>query len=83
MLACGFAYLAFDALKLAVPWSDVPYALIAKGIGQDVSHMPLSEQAKLKERNTDFGLGDLSGAVWFWFVLAIGCAAISIYGFIA
>ena len=77
-----FAFLALDAWRLAVPWRDIPYALVAKGIGQDVSHIPLSEQIKLKQRNIDYGLGDLSGAVGFWIILALGSAGFSIVEFL-
>lgn len=81
LLAFLFAYLALDAWRLAVPWREIPFSIIAKGIGQDVSHLSLSEQLQLKHRHRDHGLGDLSGAAWFWAILAIGSAGVSFYGF--
>lgn len=75
LLAALFAYLAYDAAKLVVPWRDIPFSIIAKGVGQDVSHLSLNEQLKLKE-NREYGWGDLSGAVWFWALLSL-CAFIT------
>ena len=73
-----FAYLAYDASKLVVPWRDIPFSVIAKGIGQDVSHLSLSEQNKLKATR-EYGFGDLSGAVWFWAILSLCSFAAAVY----
>ena len=73
-----FAYLAYDASKLVVPWRDIPFSITAKGIGLDVSHLSLSEQSKLKA-NREYGFGDLSGAVWLWALLSLCSFAAAIY----
>ena len=73
-----FAYLAYDASRLVVPWRDIPFSIIAKGIGQDVSHLSLSEQSKLKA-NREYAFGDLSGAVWFWVLLSLCSFAAAVY----
>jgi hypothetical protein len=78
-----FAWLAYDAWRIAVPHADVPYALTAEGLGQDISGVSLKEQKKRKDWNTSYGLGDLSQAVWLWAILAIVCAIASIVIFIA
>jgi hypothetical protein len=81
LLAVIFAYLAVDARRLAVSWREVPFPVIAKGLGQNVSHMPLAEQLKLKQHHEVHGLGDPSGVVWLWGILAAGSIGISCYGF--
>lgn len=80
-LAVVFAYLAVDAWRLAVPWHELPFSVIAKGIGQDVSDVPLAKQLELKRHHAVYGFGDLSGVVWLWAILAVGCIGISCYGF--
>lgn len=67
-----FAYLAYDAARLATPADSVPYSQTAKGLGQDVAHVPLSEQHRLKRWNSAFGLGDLAGTVWLFGILSVG-----------
>jgi|GEM_PF-2391584 len=81
LLAFVFACLAVDAWRLAVPWREIPFLIIAKGVGQDVSHQPASEQLQMKQHHRHRGFGDLSGAVWFWAILSAGSAGISCYGF--
>jgi hypothetical protein len=81
--AIVFAWLAYDAWRIAVPHADVPYALTAEGLGQDISGVPLQEQKKRKDWNSSYGLGDLSQAVWLWGILAIGCAIASLVMFMA
>lgn len=81
LLAVIFAYMAVDAWRLAVPWRHLPFSIIAKGLGQDVSSLPLEKQLQLKEHHRVHGLGDLSGVVWLWAILAVISAGISLYGF--
>jgi hypothetical protein len=81
-LTVVFVCLAYDAHKLAVPAEDVPYALIAQGWKEDVSHVPLQEQAKRKAWNARYGFGDLRQSVWLWSILALGCAAGSVVRFL-
>lgn len=45
ILTFVFAYLAYDAFALVAP--PLPYSEVAKGMGQDYSHMSLNEQEKL------------------------------------
>lgn len=78
----AFAWLAYDAWKIATPAKDVPYALTAKGLGQDVSGTPLHEQKKHKDWNARYGLGDLSQTVLLWGVLALACAMGAAAGFL-
>ena len=80
-LAVVFAYLAVDAWRFGAPWREVPFSIIAKGIGQDVSHLPLGGQLVLKQHHAVYGFGDLSGVAWLWAILAVGCIGISCYGF--
>jgi hypothetical protein len=81
--AIVFAWLAYDAWRIAVPQADVPYALTAEGLGQDIKGVPLQEQKKRKDWNSRYGLGDLSQAVWLWGILAIGCTIASVAMFMA
>lgn len=73
-LTCVFTYMAYDAWRLTVPWRDVPYSLTAKGIGQEISNVPLSEQESRKNWNVRYGTGDLNQSVWLWGILALACA---------
>lgn len=78
-----FAWLAYDAWRVATPAKDVPYAVTAKGLGQDVSGVPLQEQNVRKEWNARYGMGDLSQTVWLWGVLALTCGIGAAAGFLA
>lgn len=81
--ALAFAGLAYDAWKLAVPASEVPYSFTAKGFRQSTDGVPLQEQARRKNWNARYGLGDLSQTVWLWTILALVCAVGSAAGFFA
>ena len=39
--AAVLTWLAYDALKIAVPAAEVPYSVTAKGLGQSVDGVPL------------------------------------------
>lgn len=73
--AALFAYLAYDAARLSTPADSVPYSQTAKALGQDVAHVPLSEQHQFKRWNATFGLGDLASTVWLFGVLSVGAFA--------
>jgi hypothetical protein len=86
LLLCAaliFAWLAYDAWRLATPAKEVPYALTAKGLGQDVSGVTLQEQNVRKVWNARYGVGDLSQAVWLWGLLALASAIGAASGFFA
>jgi hypothetical protein len=78
-----FAWLAYDAWRLAVPVSEVPYALTAKALGQDLGGVPLQEQEKRKEWSARYGIGDLSQTFWLWGIFSVACAVGSAAGFLA
>lgn len=82
LLSAVFSYLAYDAAKLSAQAKDVPWSLTAKGLGLDVTGVPLFEQERRRQYNARYGLGDLSQAVWFFAVLAIGSLCGAIYGFL-
>lgn len=82
-LALVFAWLAYDAWKIAVPAADVPYSVTAKGLGQSVDGVPLQEQERRKDWNLHYGFGDLSQTVWLWTILALVSAIGSAVGFFA
>ena len=73
--AVVFGFLAYDAARLSSSAKDVPYALTAKGWGEDVAHVPLTEQEKRKQYHALRGFGDLSQAVWLFVILCIGSLA--------
>jgi hypothetical protein len=79
--ALVFAWLAYDAWKVAVPAEDVPYALAGNGLGEEIGGVPLQEQKRRKEWNARNGIGDLSQTVWLWGILALACAVGSIARF--
>ncbi|MFZ3220547.1 MAG: hypothetical protein WA174_10965 [Rhodoferax sp.] len=83
LAALFFAWLAYDAWKVALPAENVPYSITAKGLGQSVDGVPLQEQEKRKHWNLRYGIGDLSHAVWLWGILALTCAFGSVAGFFA
>lgn len=73
--AVVFGYLAYDAARLSSPTKDLPYALTAKGWGEDVAHVSLVEQEKRKQYNAVQGFGDLAQSVWLFAILCVGCLA--------
>ena len=77
-----FAYLGYDVFKLNAPQDAIPYSLTAKGLGQDVSHLTLAEREPLKQFNQRYGLGNLNQSVWFFGILAVGCAMATFFAFI-
>ncbi|MDM0078640.1 hypothetical protein QTH90_29830 [Variovorax sp. J2P1-59] len=74
-VAVVFAFLAYDAARLSSPETDVPFALTAKGWGEDVAHVSLAEQEKRKQYSRLRGIGDLNQSVWLFVILCIGCLA--------
>lgn len=81
--AIVFAWFAYDASKVAARAADVPYALTAKGLGQDMGGVPLHEQERRKAWNAQYGLGNLNQIVWFWGILALACAVGAALEFLA
>ena len=75
VLVMAFSFLAYDASKLAEPNLEVPYSVTAETLGQEINHVPLHEQAKLKSWNLRQGLGDLNQSFWLWMILAVASAA--------
>lgn len=82
-VAIVFAGLAYDAWKIAVPATEVPYSVQAKGLGQSVGGVSLQEQKRRKNWNARYGIGDLSQTVWLWTIIALVCAVGSAVGFFA
>jgi hypothetical protein len=81
--ALAFAWLTYDAWRVATPVKDVPYAITAKELGHDVSEVLLQEQNVRKAWNTRYGMGDLSQTVWLWGILILTCAIGAVAGFLA
>jgi len=75
-----FAYLTYDALSLVAP--SLPYSEIAKGLGQDLSHMSLSDQEKLNRYPNRYRLGDINQTAWVFGILTLGFALATIQAFI-
>lgn len=82
ILTVVFAYLTYDAISLAVPRNALQYSVIAKGMGQDLSHLPLSEQEELKRYSNRYGLGNLNHTVWLFAILTISFATATIFAFL-
>ncbi len=80
LLTAVFAYLTYDALSLEA--SALPYSEIAKGMGQDLSYMSLSEQTKLNRYPNRYRLGDLNQTVWLFAILTVGFAIASVLAFL-
>lgn len=74
-----FAYLTYDALSLVAP--PLPYSEIAKGMGQDLSDMTLSEQEKLNQYPNRYRLGDINQTGRAFGILTLGCALATIRAF--
>lgn len=68
-----FAFLAFDAWRLAVPAKDVPYEVTARPLGLEVDGVPTVELERRKEWNIQYGQGDLSCTYWLWLIACVGC----------
>jgi len=82
ILTAVFAALAFDAYCLATPSESTPFSITAKALGQDLAHVPLSEQQKRKAWNQRFGLGDPNQSAWLFAILAVGCAVAAVLSFL-
>jgi hypothetical protein len=72
-LAIVFSYLACDAYRLRSPDESVSASLIAKGLGQDISHLPAAERRRFVDSHRRYGLGGLSKTFWLFVLLAAGC----------
>jgi hypothetical protein len=81
-LTVVFAALAIDAYSLAEPSHTTPYSITANALGQDVSHVPLSEQERRKEWNKRFGVGNPNQSVWLFAILALGSAVGAVLTFL-
>lgn len=77
--AVVFGFLAYDAARLSTSARNVPYALTAKGWGEDVSSVSLAEQERRKQHNMRHGFGDLSQSVWLFGILFVSFLAGAIY----
>ncbi len=82
ILAFVFGYLAYDASLLVTTHNALPYSVIAKVWGQDLSHLSLSEQDKLKHFSNRYGFGSLNQAVWLFTILSVGCAIAAVFAFL-
>lgn len=82
ILTFVFVYLAYDASLLATTHNALPYSVIAKVWGQDLSYLSLSEQEKLKYYPNRYGFGNLNQVVWLFVILAVGCAIATVLAFI-
>ncbi|HRE17170.1 MAG TPA: hypothetical protein PLW86_08900 [Rhodocyclaceae bacterium] len=82
-LTAVFIALAVDAYRLSTPSESIPFSITTETIGQDVSHLPLHEQAKLKAWNQIYGLGKLNQSVWFFSILAFGSGVSTVLAFLA
>ena len=82
LLAAVFAYLAYDASKLVSPPDGAPYSVTAKGLGQDMSHISLTEQERLRHNNARYGLGNLNQSVWLFAALSAGSGLAAVVSFL-
>ncbi len=80
-LTVVFGYLTYDALSLVAP--SLPHSEVAKGIGQDLSGMSLSDQEKLNRYPNQYRLGDINQSCWIFGILTLGFAIATIRGFFA
>ncbi len=80
ILTFVFVYLTYDAFCFMAP--SLPYSEISKGMGQDLSHMTLSEQEKLSRYPNRYRLGDINQMAWVFGILAIGSALATIRAFL-
>ena len=82
-LGIGFSYLAYDAYRLRSPDESISASLIAKGLGQDISHLSAAERQRFVDWHRRHGLGGLGKTFWLFVLLAAGCAlgAAIIFGY--
>jgi hypothetical protein len=73
-LAIGFAYLAYDSYRLRPSDEPLSASAIAKGLGQDISHLSAAERQQFEDLHRRFGVGKLSQTFWLFVILAGGCA---------
>jgi hypothetical protein len=62
-------YIAFDAYSLRGNYKKVPYSIIAKELGQDVSNLPIESQERLRNWNLRWGLGNMDQAPFAFLLL--------------
>jgi hypothetical protein len=79
-ITLAFAYLTYDAISLIAP--PLPYSEIAKGLGQDLSYMSLSQQEKLSQYPHRYRLGDINQTSWAFGLITFGFALATICAFI-
>ena len=80
ILTGAFAYLTYDSFSLMAP--SLPYSEIAKGLGQDLSHLTLREQEKLNRYPYLHRLGNLNQMFWVFAILTVGFAVATVLEFL-
>lgn len=80
ILTFVFAYLTYDAFSLVAP--ALPYSEIAKEMGQDLSHLTLSEQEKLNRYPNRIRLGDINQTGWVFGIVTVGFAIATVRAFL-
>ena len=80
VLTVVLAYLTYDAMSLVAP--ALPYSEIAKGMGQNLSYMPLAEQEKLNRYPSLHRFGDLNQTVWLFAILTVGFCIATVFAFV-
>jgi hypothetical protein len=77
-----FSYLAVDAHSMGRSSRNQPYEIEATARGEKLDGVPLAEQRKRQAWSRGYGVGDPSGVLWVWIILAIGCFAAALSMFI-
>lgn len=70
-LAIIFFYLAFDAKKLNVKQSKLPFSKRAELLGQFTDDIPLEKQQKLSDLDHKIGIGNTYPIPFLFIVIAI------------
>lgn len=83
LITAVLAYVTYDAFSLrSGSYRTLPYRVVAKVWGQDVSHLSLEAQERAKNYNLTRGIGNVEQSPWAFLILFLGFAAATIRAFL-
>jgi hypothetical protein len=78
-ITLALGYVTLDAFSMrGGEYKKLPYNIIAKILGRDISHLSLEEQERLRQYNLRYGIGNVDHAPWIFllFFLAFAIATV-------
>lgn len=82
-ITIALGYITYDAFALRTgAYKKLPSRIIAKELGQDISHLSPEEQERLVRYNRRYGIGDIDYAPWPFLLFFLFSAAATVFEFL-